>query len=267
MKQLVLLAEPCRSAPFEHVDRVDVLAPAEIGEQHRLAVRNACGRHVRLVGGDVALRDRLRIDRPGAKREIVGLELVVAEAELGLQPGPVIDLGDVRNHHLIALQVDESLRAIVGMQHEGGRILLIPGCDGDDRDALAACEERPHCRSHDHVGLLRGQQLVHAIERYNLDHLPGSKTVYSGRTQLQAGLATLLKGHARVAMEYSHNCNIPYVSRVDGGTIELIRSLGVDVLSSGDLIQQFEAKLVRNNEVMAELMEAHTELKKSLGEP
>ena len=86
------------------------------------------------------------------------------------------------------------------------------------------------------------QALVHAIERYNLDHLPGSKTIYAGRTQLQAGLAKLLQGRKRVAMEYSPNCAIPYVSRVDAGTIELIRALGVDVVSSGDLIQQFEAR-------------------------
>ena len=84
--------------------------------------------------------------------------------------------------------------------------------------------------------------LVHAIERYNLDHLPGAKIVYAGRTQLQAGLTTLLSGFKRVAMEYSPNCAIPYVSRVDAGTIELVRSLGVEVVSSGDLIQQFEAR-------------------------
>src|SRR4029450_3707388 len=84
--------------------------------------------------------------------------------------------------------------------------------------------------------------LVHAIESHNLDHLAGSKTVYAGREQLQAGLAKLLRGQKRVAMEYSPNCAIPYVSRVDGGTIELVRSLGVDVASSGDLIQQFEAR-------------------------
>jgi Xaa-Pro dipeptidase len=83
--------------------------------------------------------------------------------------------------------------------------------------------------------------LVHAIEAYNLDHLPGSKTVYAGREQLQSGLATILKGLKRVAMEYSPNCAIPYVSRVDAGTVELIRALGIEVVSSGDLIQQFEA--------------------------
>ena len=52
-------------------------------------------------------------------------------------------------------------------------------------------------------------------------------------------------GVTRVAMEYSPHCAIPYVSRVDAGTIELVRGLGVDVVSSGDLIQQFEALLER----------------------
>ncbi len=83
--------------------------------------------------------------------------------------------------------------------------------------------------------------LVHAIERHNLDHLPGSKTVYAGHEELQSGLAQLVTGVKRVAMEYSPCAAIPYVSRVDAGTIELVRSLGVDVVSSGDLIQQFEA--------------------------
>lgn len=84
--------------------------------------------------------------------------------------------------------------------------------------------------------------LVHAIERHNLDHLPGSKIVYAGRAQLQAGLTQLLSGIKRVAMEYSEHCAIPYVSRVDAGTIELIESIGAEVVSSGDLIQQFEAR-------------------------
>jgi len=83
--------------------------------------------------------------------------------------------------------------------------------------------------------------LVHAIERYNLDHLPGTKTVYAGREQLTSGLAAVMAGIKRVAMEYSPNCAIPYVSRVDAGTVELVRGLGAEVVSSGDLIQQFEA--------------------------
>jgi Xaa-Pro aminopeptidase len=86
------------------------------------------------------------------------------------------------------------------------------------------------------------QALVHAIERHNLDHLPGSKRVYAGRAQLQAGLTALVGGLKRIAMEYSRNCAIPYVSRVDAGTVELIQSIGPEVVSSGDLIQQFEAR-------------------------
>src|SRR4029453_14998528 len=83
--------------------------------------------------------------------------------------------------------------------------------------------------------------LVHAIERYNLDGLPGSKRPYSGRGQLTAGLTELLQGIRRVAMEYSPSNAIPYVSRVDAGTIETVSGLGVEVVSSGDLIQRFEA--------------------------
>jgi Xaa-Pro dipeptidase len=83
--------------------------------------------------------------------------------------------------------------------------------------------------------------LVHAIERHNLDGLPGDKQPYAGRQQLEAGLRTLLKGVKRVAMEYSPGNNIPYLSRVDAGTVEAIRELGVEVGSSGDLVQRFEA--------------------------
>jgi Xaa-Pro dipeptidase len=85
------------------------------------------------------------------------------------------------------------------------------------------------------------KKLVHAIEPYNLDHLPGGKTVYSQREKLNEGLRSVLGGLKRVAMEYSPGNAIPYVSRVDAGTIESVRQLGIDVASSGDLIQRFEA--------------------------
>src|SRR5215203_4338433 len=85
------------------------------------------------------------------------------------------------------------------------------------------------------------KKLVHAIESFNLDHLPGSKTVYSQRDTLASGLKSVLGGARRIAMEYSPGNNIPYISRVDAGTIEAVRQLGVDVVSSGDLVQRFEA--------------------------
>jgi Xaa-Pro aminopeptidase len=89
------------------------------------------------------------------------------------------------------------------------------------------------------TGAPRG--LVHAIERHTLDALPGEIAIYAGRQQFDARLTQLLSGIRRVAMEYSPECAIPYVSRVDAGTIEAVRKRGVDVQSSADLIQRFEA--------------------------
>jgi Xaa-Pro aminopeptidase len=83
--------------------------------------------------------------------------------------------------------------------------------------------------------------LVHAIERNALDHLPGAISRYAGRDALESGLRQLLTGVQRVAMEYSPKCAIPYLARVDAGTVELIRQFGVDVVSSGDLVQRFAA--------------------------
>lgn len=82
--------------------------------------------------------------------------------------------------------------------------------------------------------------LVHAIERHNLDHLPGAKAVYAGRVQLESELKGLVRGLARVAMEYSPGNAIPYVSRVDAGTVEMVREAGVEVVTSGDLVQRFD---------------------------
>jgi Xaa-Pro aminopeptidase len=83
--------------------------------------------------------------------------------------------------------------------------------------------------------------LVHAIERHNLDALPGDKTAYAGREQLETALTGLLSGVRRLAMEYSPDGAIPYLSRLDAGTAESIRRRGVEIVSSGDLVQQFEA--------------------------
>ena len=92
------------------------------------------------------------------------------------------------------------------------------------------------------------KKLVHAIEPFNLDHLPGTKTIYSQRQSLATGLQQVLGGLKRVAMEYSPGNAIPYVSRVDAGTVEAVRQLGCDVASSGDLVQRFEA--VWSNEAL-----------------
>jgi Xaa-Pro aminopeptidase len=87
------------------------------------------------------------------------------------------------------------------------------------------------------------RKLVHRIESRNLDTLQGAKHVYSSWEEQTSALSELLAGSKRVAMQYSPNCAIPYVSNVDGGTLELVRSTGVEVVSSAELIQHFEARL------------------------
>jgi Xaa-Pro dipeptidase len=71
--------------------------------------------------------------------------------------------------------------------------------------------------------------------------LPGKRIPYSSWTEQVAGLRKLTSGMGRVAMQYSPNCAIPYVSMVDAGTVELVRGTGVDVVTSAELIQTFEA--------------------------
>lgn len=103
----------------------------------------------------------------------------------------------------------------------------------------------------DHVGSRRWmyfvpahgapRKLVHRIEPGALDHLPGERWVYLRWQEFEAGVQDLVRGCQTVAMEYAPRNANPYVSRVDAGTVELVRSCGVNVVSSGDLVQQFEA--------------------------
>jgi Xaa-Pro aminopeptidase len=85
--------------------------------------------------------------------------------------------------------------------------------------------------------------LIHAIEAGTFPaDIPGRRRVYSSwqsqREELGALLGTLRRG-ARLAMEYCPQGAIPYLSRVDAGVLELVRSFGVEVVSSGDLVQRF----------------------------
>jgi len=84
--------------------------------------------------------------------------------------------------------------------------------------------------------------LEHRIERNMIGALPGEKFPYSSWTEQVEGLRRITSGLKRVAMQYSPNCAIPYVAMVDAGTVELVRSVGVEVASSAELIQYFEAR-------------------------
>jgi Xaa-Pro aminopeptidase len=84
-------------------------------------------------------------------------------------------------------------------------------------------------------------KLVHAIEASMLDEMPGERRIYAGRLELESGIRGLLSEARTVAMEYSPGGAIPYISRVDAGTVDFVRGLGVSVASSGDLVGRFEA--------------------------
>ena len=86
-------------------------------------------------------------------------------------------------------------------------------------------------------------KLIHRIEPHALDGLPGKAILYVSWDEQRACLARILTGARRVAMQYSPMNAIPYISRVDAGTIELIRSFSIDVATSADLVQRFEAVL------------------------
>jgi Xaa-Pro aminopeptidase len=85
-------------------------------------------------------------------------------------------------------------------------------------------------------------KLIHRVERQNLAGLPGRELEYSSWREQREGLKKMLEGKSRVAMQYSPLNEIPYVGLVDAGTIELVKSLGVEVVSSADLVQLFEAR-------------------------
>jgi Xaa-Pro aminopeptidase len=119
-------------------------------------------------------------------------------------------------------------------------------------------------------------KVVHAIEPGQLDTLPGKKLIYREWQQINSNLKqAILTGtkKPRVAMEYSPNNDIPYISRVDAGTVEMVRSLGVDVVTSADLVQQFEAvwtpeQLTMHKEANAKLqkiiLEAFADIKRRI---
>src|SRR5215475_1510044 len=86
-------------------------------------------------------------------------------------------------------------------------------------------------------------KLVHKIEAGHLDSLPGRKLQYSGWQELFENIKVMLKGYRDIAMQYSPNNLVFTISLVDGGTLDLIRGLGKNIVSSGDLVAQFESTL------------------------
>jgi len=87
------------------------------------------------------------------------------------------------------------------------------------------------------------QKLAHRVEPKHLDNLPGNKREYSSWQEQHQGLKDMLAGVKKIAMQYSENNQVPLIGLVDAGTVELIRSFGKEIVTSGDLVAQFEATL------------------------
>lgn len=96
-------------------------------------------------------------------------------------------------------------------------------------------------------------KIVHAIESTSLDHLPGKVLKYRSWQELENAVTEVLRNSKKIAMEYSPRNAIPYVSKVDAGTMDVVKGVGVEVVSSADLLQtytstwsseQFESHLI-----------------------
>jgi len=90
------------------------------------------------------------------------------------------------------------------------------------------------------------KKLVHRIESHHLDTLPGSKTEYSSWEELAFGLETMVKPYHKLVMQYSKNNQIPYISLVDAGMLDLVRSFGKEIETSANLVARFEATLTES---------------------
>ncbi len=95
--------------------------------------------------------------------------------------------------------------------------------------------------------------LVSAVESHVLHTLPGQRLIFRTWQDMQAHLQAILTPGTRIAMEYSPRNAIPYIARVDAGTLELVRQGGVEVVSSADISQRFVAQLKEKQ------MESHRE--------
>jgi Xaa-Pro aminopeptidase len=144
-----------------------------------------------------------------------------------------------------ALDLDTVRAALVADQLDGWLLYDFRGINPIAADIAGVARREGHLATRRWYYMIGAsgepRALVHAIEPHTLDHLPGSIERYASRDELERGVGRLLRGMRRVAMEYSPSCAIPYVARVDAGTVELVRGFGVEVVSSGDLVQRFSA--------------------------
>ncbi|MDT7919553.1 MAG: M24 family metallopeptidase [Meiothermus sp.] len=108
--------------------------------------------------------------------------------------------------------------------------------------------------------------IIHAIEKTSFPDLPGRWVVFSSWPEFVQALQTHVAPLGRIAMEYYPGGGIPYLSRIDAGTLELLRGMGLEVVSSAEILLQFQtwtpADLAAHKRAAAGIAEA---LKHALG--
>lgn len=135
-----------------------------------------------------------------------------------------------------------AVQGLLAVQHLGGWLLV----DRDGQNPIARRLVAPTgAPTHTWFYWLPAKgapiKLVHASEQHSFDHLAGTLITYTGHRDLTKRLGALLKGVKVVAVEYSARAAVPAVSRVDAGTLELIKAAGVKVATSSTLVQYAKA--------------------------
>ena len=142
----------------------------------------------------------------------------------------------------VGLADTTAVQGLLAVEHLDGWLLFDRDGENPIAERLVAPDGHPQ-RPWFYMIPARGEPvaLVHASEQRNFDHLVGKKLTYQGYRDFDKQLKVLLKGVKSIAVEYSPKAAVPAVSRVDAGTMEVIRGAGVQVRSSDTLVQYTKA--------------------------
>jgi Xaa-Pro aminopeptidase len=87
--------------------------------------------------------------------------------------------------------------------------------------------------------------LTQMVDKHLFKNLGIQIIDYTSREDMEEKMNGLLKNIKVITMEYSQRANIPYIGRVDAGTIELLIEREIEVISSGDIFQYSAARWTR----------------------
>jgi Xaa-Pro aminopeptidase len=144
---------------------------------------------------------------------------------------------------MLALRVQEVQRALADAGLDGWLFLCFQQNDPVALELLGLGERKLITRRCYYLIPRAGEpvKLVHRLEPAMLDHLPGAKAAYLTWQEHRAALAELVAGRRRLAAQVSPECALPTVSRLDAGTADLVRSFGIELVTSAELVQRFAA--------------------------